>query len=287
LNVAAHAYYSATALLDGDPGTEQTIDAIRGLLSEAWKDSCVNRTAIDILRASGAQQYDSLAQLQALYAWVLAKMYFVNDPVTKEALRPARDLLALGAGDCDDINAILLPALVGSVGFEPRLVTIAADADHPESFSHIYAEAKLNDAWVAIDAARPGAQFGIAPNQWYRREWWSLVDGSHGMYPGAGRVAPPGMSGMGVSRMRGLGQSVSTDISNAIAEGSQAASGIINAIDGNPVYGVVGPAYGPGGSSLFAAPTAASLSASASIDPSLLWIGVGLVALWALSKGKR
>lgn len=253
----------AEPLLAGDAGTAQTIRAIRNLVDDAWKDSVVNRAAIDILRNAGVDQYASDAEKGlALYNWALANMYFVNDPVTKEALRPARELLQMRAGDCDDINAILLPSLLGTVGIEPRLVTIAANSSDPSVFSHIYAEANVDGAWTAYDAARPGAQYGAAPPAWYRREWWSLVDDSHSDYPGYGQL-----SGQRARRrMSGLGD-LTSFFQTAIADSS----------------GLIRSAIGPGGAtsitpSVVATPAA---SASSSILP-LLLLGIGGIVLWKM-----
>src|SRR5258708_5940357 len=145
----------ATPLLGGDAGTEQTIWKLRGLIDDAWKNSYVNRTAIDIVRNAGVQPYDSWGQIRAIYNWILANFYFVNDPVTKEALRPTTELLDLMAGDCDDINSNMLPALLGTIGYETRFITIAADPEHPDSFSHIYVEVFQDGQWYPLDASRP------------------------------------------------------------------------------------------------------------------------------------
>jgi hypothetical protein len=179
---------SAEPLQGGDAGTAQTIDKIRGIVNDAWKNLDVRRFAIDILRNTGAPQYDDWSKVRAIYDWISQNFYFVLDPVTKEVLMPFPDLVELGAGDCDEINATAMAVLLGVIGYEPRLVTVAANAEDPESFSHVYAEVSLNGNWIPMDAARPGAQIGKAPESWFRREWWSLTDNSHGDYPGTGQL---------------------------------------------------------------------------------------------------
>src|SRR5579872_7064876 len=119
-------FYSAP-LAGGDAGPEQTISLLRVLVDDAWKDPVVNRTAIEVIRNAGVPPYDTWGQIRAIYDFA-RRFYFVNDPVMKEALRPTRDLLELMAGDCDDINGNVLPALLGSIGLETRLVTVAADS---------------------------------------------------------------------------------------------------------------------------------------------------------------
>lgn len=241
----------------GDEGTEQTIRHMRALIDDAWKDSVVNRTAIDVIRAAGARPYDSWAQVRAIYNFAHG-FYFVNDPLTKEALRPTRELLKLGAGDCDDINGILLPSLLGSLGFEVRLVTIAADAQMPENFSHVYCEVFVDGAWYPLDAARPDASFGVAPPSYFRREWWSLTDSEHGEYS-------DGLSGLAGGRysLRGLGQAPSSAI--LMSENGQAVQ--------QAVQGVIGP----GGAIQASRP---NNPGNKNLGTNLVLLGLGLFIAW-------
>jgi len=192
----------AAPLLSGDMGTTQTIDKIRELVDGAWRDAEVRRFAFEIVHNAGAQPYDKTAQALAIYNWVSASTYFLNDPVNKEMLMPVRELLRMyretGAipGDCDDINATLLPALLGAIGIDTRLVTVASDGRDPSIFSHIYAEAKLGGEWIPLDAARPGAQWGLAPDIYYRRAWWALDSDAHGDYEESPEMQPA-LAGLG------------------------------------------------------------------------------------------
>jgi len=271
IHATTGAIYSVP-LLGGDAGTEQTIWKLRSLIDDAWKDSYVNRTAIDIVRNAGVKPYDSWGQIRAIYNWILANFYFVNDPVTKEAVRPTTELLDLMAGDCDDINSNMLPALLGTIGFETRFITIAADPQHPDSFSHIYVEVLQDGNWYPLDAARPGAGFGSAPAHFFKREWWSTVDGSHGNYPADGTMA--GMSRVGV---RGLGGLMSD-----LQIGFQDAGVILRSVSGQQVQNVVGPAMGPGGAMMVSPPQSGLMSSATEKE---LLIGLGIVGLlwWALS----
>lgn len=148
---------------------------MRRLVDEALGDPAVNRAAIEITRHT--PQHDPWSALAAIYHWVLANIRYVPDPAGKEVLRRARDILELRAGDCDDINGVLLPALAGSIGIPARVVTITA-SPYARDFEHIYAEAQINGQWIALDAARPGAAFGLAPEVSYRKRAWNLTDGS-------------------------------------------------------------------------------------------------------------
>lgn len=275
---------SAVPLMDGDAGTEQTIRDIRRLVDEGQKDAYVVGPAIEILRSSGASSWNDEEKAQTIYSWVLRNVYYVSDPVTKEALRRPRDILngeVPGglAGDCDDINGVLIPSLLMAVGINARVVTVASEPSDPGAFTHIYAEAFLNGEWVPMDAARPDAAFGLAPGRFYRREWWSLEDDSHGDYDSPQLAAfRRRVSGLGR-----LGQSVATDVLDALDAGLAAAPNILRAADGTPVYSAIAPAYGPGGTTLLAPATSAQLNATASASPLLLLLGAGVV-LWLLTK---
>jgi hypothetical protein len=263
----------ATPLLGGDVGTEQTISLLRSLVDDAWKDSFVNRTAIEIVRNAGVQPYDSWGQIRAIYNWVKGNFYFVNDPVTKEALRPTRELLQLMAGDCDDINANVIPALLGTIGYETRLVTIAADPNAPDSFSHVYAEVFQDGNWYPLDAARPGAVFGVAPPNFFRRAWWSLSDGSHGDYAADGT-----MSGYSPIGIRGLGSIVS-DVESIL----QGASSGLRAVNGQMVQSPIGPAIGPGGAMSLSPSAPAGFSLSSGTGELFLLAAIGF-GLWMVMK---
>jgi hypothetical protein len=265
--------YSAPLGL-GDAGPQQTISMLRSLVDDAWKDPFVNRTAIEVIRNAGVQPFDSWGQIRALYDYARS-FYFVNDPITKEALRPTRDLLEMKAGDCDDINGNVLPALLGTIGFETRLVTVACDPQMPDHFSHVYAEVFQDGEWYPLDAARPGAVMGVAPSFFYRRRWWSLVDDSYGDYS---PNAPDGtMSGYKPFGMRGL-NGLAEDVT-AIFQG---ASTTLRSVSGQSVQNVVGSTIGPGGA-VSVSPPASGFSLSSGTGELFILAALGF-GLWLVMK---
>lgn len=173
-------------LLSGEAGTKQTIAVMRKLVDQAVSDPSFNRFAVEIVR--GVAPFDHMREVQAVYQWVQRNIRYTMDPVTKEKLYSPQDLLKIRAGDCDDI-AMLMGALVIALGFPARLVTIAANATDPNEFSHVYLEAEVppgSGQWVAMDAARSGAQFGVEPPVYYRKRVWSLTDNSFQDLSGCG-----------------------------------------------------------------------------------------------------
>ena len=131
-------------LPDGDAGVADTIAKyIRRLVDEGLSDPRIRRVATEVLRHAGVAPYDDLGEIRAIFDWAVnwRNMRFVRDPVGKEMLQPAWSILESGAGDCDCINAILLPSLLGAIGYATRAVTIATDPADRRAFSHIYIEA--------------------------------------------------------------------------------------------------------------------------------------------------
>jgi transglutaminase-like putative cysteine protease len=267
-------------LHQGDAGVEQTINLIRRLVDDGVKDPQVNETAIRILQNAGVNGFDRGAKLQALYAAVAANMLYVEDPVgpfgPKETVRSARRLLDLRAGDCDDFT-ILLASLAGTIGVPTRAVTIASDPSAPDEFSHIYPEAELAPGlWVSLDAARPGAAYGVAPPLYFRKRVWCLSNPTFRDITGH---RPSSLNGYAV-----LGQpdAVAQDISavgQSIANVTAAAKGSPWASFATPYTPIAAPAgYGtpgyPGG------PPGATLSL-AGASPMVLLLGFGALLLFA------
>ena len=234
----------AQPLLSGDAGIEQTVAQMRQLVDEALRDPAIIRLATDIVRSVPA--FDDAAEARAIYDWVASNIHFTKDPVSKEKLYPAAELLKIRAGDCDDIS-MLMATLLMAVGYPARLVTVAAIADAPEQFSHVYVEAEVppgSNQWLPMDAARAESDFGAAPPVTYRRRWWSLADESYGELGAYYRFqsfwdAPPrrGIAGLGQepqSFMDAAGQPEGDSTSALMATTGSEVADIIRAAQGQP-----------------------------------------------------
>jgi len=171
-------------LAAGDAGTAQTVGLIRLAVDRAVANPEVRETAARILQSIPA--YDDLAEARAVYEWVLENIRYTRDPVNREMVSDAAWTLRHRIGDCDDINAVLLPALLMTIGFPVRIVTIANDSMDPDSFAHVYAEVQVHGEWIPLDAAREGARFAIPPARAYRKRIWSLTENSYQDAPGVG-----------------------------------------------------------------------------------------------------
>jgi hypothetical protein len=239
-------------LPEGDEGVAQTIATMNQLVDDAVKDPAVNRYAVDIVRNIPAFQPDAdILRAQAIYQNVMENFAYVQDPIgplgPKETLRPVRELLDLKAGDCDDLS-MLIAALCGTVGYETRFITVAADPEHSSQFSHIYPEVLASGKWIAMDCARPGAHFGAQPQGAFRVQIW----------PVPARVNPLSrLNGLGrlqrYGRMGNMGDG-STFAQDVQASGTAAAD-IIAATNPNSVYyrNAANPSLVTPGSSPYAA----------------------------------
>jgi hypothetical protein len=284
-------------LLSGEAGTKQTIALMRKLVDQAVGDQSFVRFAKDLVR--GVLPYNDIGEASAVYEWVKHNIRYTKDPVTKEALYPPIELLKIRSGDCDDI-AMLMGAIMIALGYPARLTTISANAADPNEFSHVYLEAEVppgSGQWIAMDAARPGAQFGIEPPIYYRKRAWSLTDNSYqdlsgyGCRGGCGSGRRRGLAG--VATMNGFGQD-GLDWGSIVQTTIQETPALIAAASGSPSlirtpsstvatgpYASYATPYTPG----YGTPAAgygypSTPSASLSADmPILLLIGLGALLL--------
>lgn len=240
-------FVSFEPLLDGVAGTEQTIRVMRQLVDEALRDPRFIRFATDLIRNVPA--WDDYAEARAIWEWFRTHIRFTKDPVNKEKLYPPTELLEIGAGDCDDISMALAAALM-AVGYPARFVTVAANNQAPDEFSHVYVEGQVNGQWIPMDAARFDSEFGLEPPVYTRKRWWSLVDDEYGDLRGTKVWAEPGstvhlhLKGLGdyprfrshlgaYGKVRTLGQE-EDGWTERIATTGTAISDIIRASEGQP-----------------------------------------------------
>lgn len=220
---------------------------MRKLVDQAVSDPNFVRFATDLVR--GVLPYNDIGEANAVYEWVKRNIRYTKDPVTKEKLYPPSELLKIRAGDCDDIS-MLMGALMIAIGYPARLATIAASADQPNEFSHVYLEAEVppgSGQWIPMDAARVDAQFGVEPPVYYRKRVWSLTDNTFQDLRGCscgGRCGCPQVSTVGKVGLRGLagvatvpqylGQD-STDWSSILSQTIQETPALIASASGQPV----------------------------------------------------
>jgi len=256
---------SSWHLPGGDRGVAKTMDLVKQLVDHAIKDPYINRAAIRILQSYNVPQYDQHAAAQAIWMWVRQHIRYVQDPVGKETVRPANVILEVGAGDCDDINGVLIPSLLGTIGIPARGVTVAA-SQNSSDFSHIYAEAWIDGQWIPMDAARANVSFGQAPENYSRRAEWPIT----------------GMEIDQVGTLAGLGQE-SPVVADIQAAGQTAAS-IINSLRASPQNIMPTGILLPSGS--YGLPGASAML-STNIGTMEIVVGLAIVGLFVFASKRR
>ncbi|MGH8603956.1 MAG: transglutaminase-like domain-containing protein [Gammaproteobacteria bacterium] len=138
----------------GYAGTLKTVEHIVDLIKQGAKDFHVRQSAIDILLQRAVRPKDYLGEIKALFEWVQQNVRYTKDTFRVEVLHSPRRMLQLRAGDCDDM-AILLGAMLESIGHPVRLVLTGPDPLTPDVFSHIYLEVFHKGRWIPVDATMP------------------------------------------------------------------------------------------------------------------------------------
>jgi hypothetical protein len=142
------------AIPRGYAGTLATVRHVIDLITEGSKDFSVRQTAISILRRRAVRPKDYLGEIKALFEWVQRNIRYTRDPFRVEVLHSPRRMLAVRAGDCDDMS-ILLGAMLEAIGHCVRLVLTGSDPRAPDVFTHIYIEVRYRNRWVPLDATMP------------------------------------------------------------------------------------------------------------------------------------
>lgn len=143
-------------LLPGDNGIGQTVNTIRKLVRFALRDNPRVRLRAEQIIESVSER-DQVGEVTAVFKWVLAHYKYTNDPVDLEFIKDPnvidQEIVAKGffRGDCDDV-VTYLAALLWSIGYPVRFVTISVDGQGPD-YRHIYLEAFLSSSgkWMPLE----------------------------------------------------------------------------------------------------------------------------------------
>jgi hypothetical protein len=153
------ASFSMTPMSDGWSGIDQAVSAMQTNVENALRDQRVRRACEWILHNAKAKGGDRLAEAEAIFDFVLARVEYRRDPSWLELIQDPRVLLARieeteeqegpgqgwAAGDCDD-HAQLTEVL----GLEVRLPVVSVLVAHDVgtfSLSHADLLAAMQKAW--------------------------------------------------------------------------------------------------------------------------------------------
>lgn len=163
---------------NNDVSTVATVRILRRLAHQYANDPSVLAANADAMRAlhAGASQR---ARACAIFYWIRHRVRFVEDEsllyeqlgvapenLDKELLIVPPVLLRMPVpmGDCDDFS-LLAAVMAMAAGIRAYFVTVAADAEDPAKFSHIYVCVYLSDedAYLCLDA---GNRMHMVPPGW-------------------------------------------------------------------------------------------------------------------------
>lgn len=271
-------------LANGDAGTAQTIEVMRRLVHDAQRDAAFVRKANDIVRPVAA--FDDLGEVKQIYDWVRRNIRFTKDPISVEKLYPPQELLKIRSGDCDDLATLTL-ALAAANGYRGRFITLAANAESPNEFTHVYGEIEAppgSNNWIAMDTARLDSSFGSEPPMYFRKRAWDIDSDQYVDLAGNKRRMPKFLSGY-----YGLGQD-NIDWTPIVSQTIAETPAIIAATSGkgtatSPYATYAGqPSYGfpPAG---YTAPYGVSTASSGiALSPTTLMLLVGGVLIFMLAR---
>lgn len=163
-----------------DQATARTIAFMRAMAdgSEGARNPVVRHTALRVV--ANVPSRDQYGEINALYHFVKG-LKFRGE--YGETLQTPAATLHYQAGDCDD-HATLLAALLKSLGFTVRFVTVASDATAPREWTHVFVEVqdKRTRQWIPLDTTEKSAYPGWRPPRVYRTGQWKPL-GSNQVYP--------------------------------------------------------------------------------------------------------
>jgi transglutaminase-like putative cysteine protease len=167
---------------DNDQSVAETIALMGGVIDASSQHPDIVQATRAAL-AGLAQSAPAWRKAQAIFEYVKRHVRFMSDEAILaryfglgpdfELLIKPELLLRFRRGDCDCFS-MLTCSMLTCAGVPCRLVTIAADQDEPDRFSHVYAGAVLETGeLLPLDTSHgpyPGWQ---APRRYRYQEWAS------------------------------------------------------------------------------------------------------------------
>jgi len=131
----------------GRAGAYATVRLMRRLVDDAVTDPAMLNLAVSIINF--APHMDQLAEVDALFGYVLGHIKYVRDIAGVETIADPRTTAARRVGDCDD-KATLLATLFEAVGYPTRFVMAGYKSE--SQFEHVYLSVLVNGTWLDADA---------------------------------------------------------------------------------------------------------------------------------------
>ncbi len=164
---------------DGPAGTAQTIAMMQKLVNSGKRDNKIRELCGQILNPKNGTRpcasKDYFCYAKALYEYVKTKILYAYDPNGVEYLEKASVVASNGIADCDSMD-ILLCSMFEHVGLQSQFVTIKADPNRPNEFTHVFTRVMIPKmGWVCADPIMPDKWFGWEPPFPNGRKYWAAT----------------------------------------------------------------------------------------------------------------
>lgn len=138
-------------LAKGRAGNLQTAAEMAAMVREdAMRDAGLGHFAAQLLINSGLDSHSDDDEILDCVFRYAQQISYIHDPGGSfDAIHSARETIAKGYGDCDDLS-VLLATLLALLGFTPAFVLAQYD-ESTNGFDHIYVQVETSRGSIALD----------------------------------------------------------------------------------------------------------------------------------------
>lgn len=176
-------------------GTAETISEMQKLVDVGKREQRIRELVGNLIKNCPKKDYRCYAN--AIFDYCQNKIQYAFDPVGVEWVENPTRILDAKMADCDSI-CVMFAAMCETIGLPCRFVTIKADQERPDEFSHVFVEVKVpKHGWVGADATMPHP-FGWKAEGYPRQEWPASKDApeEHSEVGVTDRIMGMGMHGL-------------------------------------------------------------------------------------------
>lgn len=168
-------------IADGVKGTAQTIEMMQKLVNSGKRNNDIRELCGKILNPKDGipcKSKDYFEYAKRLYEWVRDNILYAYDPHMVEYIEKPSVILKNRIADCDSMD-ILLCAMFEHVGLQSQFVTIKADPQRNDEYTHVYTRVMIpRVGWVCADPIMPKKWFGWEPPYPDGKRYWHAATDS-------------------------------------------------------------------------------------------------------------
>lgn len=141
--------FNLQSIPDGREGIRATLKAMSTFVRRFKTNPLIMTLTRRIVLPVQGEEW--AAEAEAVLNFVRKTVRYTRDVRGVETVQDPVTTLKFRTGDCDDM-ATLLAAMLESIGHPTRFVAIGFA---PNQFCHVYAETKVGNRWIAMEATKP------------------------------------------------------------------------------------------------------------------------------------